>query len=684
MAARRRFSTRARAALALTGVLALGPLLIAGPDAVGRPASAAVPANATAPALATAPVLANAPAPAALVPAPDKEEGTFTLPLTSTHVQKWQGEVAVFDLTRLISEENRKNLDMSTVQLSVAQGSEGTSAAPAVVSKNLLSVTIPGVGEWRIEDSTVRFIPRSGSRSIPVSVNLQIRNTAGEISTPAQLTAIYPYAPDLTLSAPEGVTRQISLGLSAALVQPDSVELTLEGMPTGTALADGGQTMIVPQEGTWSVVNGTDELRFVPLRDRMGQQPTPVHYRAIDNRGRIVGPGTVTLQVPVITDVVRSAPYGETVEFDLAPALSNIDRNTVELIPYADENEAQVSQNGATVNVADQGVWRLDRATGRLFFTPLSSRVTDVTDMGVRGRDQEGNLSSIAPVRVGYPQVSSPTKSFVWGEVAEFSPLLGAINVRPESFAFDTANMPAGTTLSEDAKTMRVPNEGVWQLDSDTYDVSFIPIEALKKNPTPVTYSIKGIYADNPTRGVLTAQYADAVPQARDDEAATANATDTLVIDVLANDTPASAAQAFDASTLQLHSAYATNISDLVGATGERLVIPSQGTFQVTDAGAVEFTPASGFRGQTTPVDYIVQDSQGLRTLARITVDVNQQMSLRSNANQDSGINALLGRLFPSTPSTFSLFASLTALLCFTGVVSLWVGRRMERGADSD
>lgn len=692
MAARRQPRIRARFSVTLAAALALGPCTATIPASVG-PAAASTQRTTTAstqrpghagpqrPANAGTERTATASTQRTAREAPD-DEGAFTLPLSSTKLQVWQGQTATFSLDALLSPSAREDLDMSSAQLSIAPSSQGTKSSPAKLSADKKTVTIPNRGTWAIEDGAVTYTPEAGKGPAPQSVNLQIRNKEGKLSQPATLVAIYPYAANQTVHAAEGVSTTVDLDLDPELLDTRSVALTLQNMPTGTALADGGKSMVVPGEGTWTVNSSNGNLKFVPLQDRLGEQPSPVHYTATDKHGRTVGPSLATLKVPVIADVVRSSPYGEGVTFDLGSYAENIDLKTLELVPYSRETDAQISHNGATVNVANQGVWRLDRESGKLYFTPLSATVTDVTPMGVRGRDAKGNLSSVAPVRVGYPQVSSRYRSFTWGSTATFTPLVGSVNVQHQSFKFVGADMPAGTAVTTDGKTMSVPGEGVWSIEPATLDISFVPTKGLKKNPTPATFSVTGLYAGNETRGVLNAQYADAVPAARDDEATTSDPSTPLVIDVLANDTPASASQSLEASTLQLRSALAINIPDLVAGTGTRLVIPDQGTFQVTDAGAVEFVPASGFRGHTKPIDYVVQDSRGFRTTARLVVEVDQRAAGATNSSQDSGVNALLGRLMPSDESTFSMFASITALLCFTGVVSLWVGRRMERGSE--
>ncbi|KAB2811530.1 hypothetical protein F9L07_06525 [Pimelobacter simplex] len=67
-----------------------------------------------------------------------------------------------------------------------------------------------------------------------------------------------------------------------------------------------------------------------------------------------------------------------------------------------------------------------------------------------------------------------------------------------------------------------------------------------------------------------------------------------------------------DPSTLRL--------TDPAGDPVTELVVPGEGTWSVGDDGTITFTPEPGFEGNPTPVDYTVEDADGLRTGASVTV----------------------------------------------------------------
>ena len=174
------------------------------------------------------------------------------------------------------------------------------------------------------------------------------------------------------------------------------------------------------------------------------------------------------------------------------------------------------------------------------------------------------------------------------------------------------------------------------------------------------------------------------MPTARDDEALSNSRVNSVTIDVLGNDTPASPGQTFDSSTLVLRSSRATNIEELVAGSGRRLEIPEEGVFEVTSAGGVRFTPANTFVGRTTPIEYTVEDSAGLRTSAHIVIDVEPLVPSTASTSRDAGLSAIFGRLMPSSSATFAVFMTSTALLIFTGIVSLWVGGQMRKARGVD
>lgn len=644
-------------------------------------ACALVLAATVGPALAPVP---HAPGAASLVPAAHAvgEDGPFTLPADPSALKHTAtlGNPGDFDLFFMVPAEDLETLDTDSMKL--LSSTESGDAKPTNGGKKL---SLKGVGEWKISDTRVRFTPENPKAGGSHSVQFSVRSKAGYESAPVTLTVTYPGIPSVSARAAEGEKVTIPLAIDGTGVDPATLAFTLEGLPAGSTLVEGGTRLIVPDEGTWVLAtDGHPSVTFTPRRERLGAQPRPVTLEGRDQKTHPAARGTVTVNTPSIRDITRAAGYGQPVVFELASATSQVDPSTLKLAPFGGETSYYTSGDGLSVTVADQGTWVLDRSAQTLTFTPLSDRVRDVTPMGVTAADSEGNTSSVAPMNVGYPQVGARYTAVKWGQAAMFTPLDGSLNVQPSTFAFSDHDMPAGTSISADGKAMRVPNEGVWEFDANARTVAFTPDSSLRDSPHVATFTIDSALASNTTSGTLHAQYASAVPTARDDEALSNSRVNSVTIDVLGNDTPASPGQGFGSETLVLHSASATNIQELVAGSGRRLEIPEEGVFEVTSAGGVRFTPAATFVGRTTPIEYTVEDASGLRTSAHIVVDVEPLVPGSSSAQREAGLNAIFGRLMPSSSATFAVFATSTALLIFTGIVSLWVGAQMRHDRKSD
>lgn len=591
----------------------------------------------------------------------------FEIPLDSTEMKSDPGSAARFDLADHMSTAELQQLDLTTLRF----------------DNGLTHQAVSGQGTWSISGTTITFTPEGSGQQGPRKATIRVKSESGRSSLPTTITVSYPSLPYRQITASEGDPISVDLGIDDELVDAGSIRLSLDSMPGGTVQTDSGRRLVVPGEGTWSLSADGRNAVFTPQQPRLGRQPSTVSFTGTDRNGQVLTPGKIRVVTPAVPDIVSSAPFGDRVEFDLGAKAQNIDPATFELVPSLSDDTTTVNKAKDRVTVKGQGTWTLNRDAGTVVFTPEHSSVHSVSSMGVRGSDASGHTASIGALQVGYPQLSAQSQPLVWGEKALFYPLDGSLHVQQESLQFSTVNMPDGSELSSDGTLLTVPGEGEWEFNKDTVAVTFTPVNGLKKSPTPVTYTVNGSASGNIGASTLGVQYASRVPTLRDDDVQTGS-EEAQTIDVLANDTPAAAADPFDAATLQLHSARATNISELTTGTGRRLEIPDEGVWEVTDAGAVRFTPVPGFRGRTTPVEYHVKDRSGLHSRARVAVSIDPQLvGENSSKESSSGINALLAGLRPEDSTMFAVYTSVTALLIFSGSVSLWVGRQIERGRRS-
>ena len=208
--------------------------------------------------------------------------------------------------------------------------------------------------------------------------------------------------------------------------------------------------------------------------------------------------------------------------------------------------------------------------------------------------------------------------------------------------------------------------------------VVMTPQEDFTGAAAPVGLTARGVYADNPASATLQATFTPVLATPRDDEVRVVPRTPASV-DVLGNDTAGSGSQPLVPESVRISSLSATNLSELEDGWGKRLLIPDEGEYTVGDNGAITFTPQAHFTGRTSPITYEVVDSEGVPATASLVVDVDPDLAAQGESGSEvSGINSLLVGLMPASTGTSVVFGTIVLLLIFGGVVSLWIGLRME------
>ena len=166
-----------------------------------------------------------------------------------------------------------------------------------------------------------------------------------------------------------------------------------------------------------------------------------------------------------------------------------------------------------------------------------------------------------------------------------------------------------------------VPGEGTWTVDPVTGALTFTPEPGFLGDPTPITYEAvdtNGTVAE-PVEVVVAYLPLGEIP---DDENLDNVAGTAVVVDILANDGDV------DPTSVQL-------IDPATGLpiAGD-LVVPGEGTWTVDPVtGALSFTPEPGFLGDPTPVDYSVNNAQGIAVEATAVVTYLDPEPIPSDEN---------------------------------------------------
>jgi len=204
-----------------------------------------------------------------------------------------------------------------------------------------------------------------------------------------------------------------------------------------------------------------------------------------------------------------------------------------------------------------------------------------------------------------------------------------------------------------DNDSLVVTGEGTWLVEDVSGEVIFTPEPGFTADPTPTTYSVSDATELVSNTALLSVDYPQTAPVAKDDYKENTNVespSNPTVVNVLAdngNGVDSDPENDIDISSVTLVDPAAID-SDGDG-DNDTLVVAGQGTWVVNNGtGEVTFTPQAGFLKDPTPIFYTVSDITGLvSNQASITVDYPQTAPV---ANDDEKLEQPLAQ--PVTVAT--------------------------------
>lgn len=602
------------------------------------------------------------------------EDGPFEVPLESTTLPIAPGLATAVPLDSLLADETQTELDHGTARLAIPIDLPAEQASRMTLGEDGDTLTIQDEGTWGIVGRDIVFTPAPGVVGGELPVALTIESIHGHRSEPVTLTPVVLASTDTEGRGSAG--EPVELTPDELVPEGGRIQLQLDALPAGSAKTQDGSSLYIPEQGRWVASADDATVTYEPSGTRLGRQPDPVTYLVVDEEGGPLSSGRVAVTVPVISDLYHSAPFGEDIVYSVGEAQQHVDPSTLALMPPPGDAAEVVSDT--EVVVPGQGTWTLDRDSATVRFSPESPLVDQAAAMGVRGGDSEGAEAAPALLSPSYPLLVDRTQAALPGETLVFDLSVGVRDVRADSIRFDPEPLSEDAIISGNGLALRQPGEGTWRIEEESRTITMTPDASFRGESTPVGIIGSGVYADNPVDAALTAVVSPTIATLRDDEERTAPGA-AITVDVLANDTAGSGSQALVPSSLKIRSMQATNLADLWDGTGERLVVPSEGEYSVAQNGSITFTPEEGFVGRTSPIIYVVWDSQGIPTQASLTIEVDPAVAGGGEPRTDpSGINSLLAGLLPASRSTSVVFGTVVLLLMFAGVISLWIGSRME------
>ena len=596
------------------------------------------------------------------------EDGPFEFPAQTETLGMIPGSVTRIPLGALVEDEAEGEVDLtSALDDSVRSTME--------LGEDSLSIAVAGEGTWTLLGEELVFTPLYGVDGPSTPIALTIGSVHDTRSEPVLLTPELVELEEIPAHGSAGTTTTVEL--PEDVPADGAVRLELAALPAGSTVGLDGSRVTVPDQGTWQLAGDHRTLTHIPAGPDLARQPTPILYVVEDGEGAVQRAGKVALTIPIISDLDRSAPYGEDIVFVVGEGQQHVDPDTLRLEPLGDQGVYEASADGTRVIEEGVGVWTLDRATATVRFAPESDEVRTVAPMGITGGDGEGSTAATALLSTAYPVLVPRTQAAPPGTEMVFDLSTGILDVRTDSLRF-SEEAPEGATVSADGTELRIPGEGTWRIDLESRTMVMTPEEGFSGTAEPVTVEARGVYADNPVSATMTAIFTPVIATMRDDEARTAPDS-PVSVDVLGNDTAGSGAQPLEPESVEISSLSATNVAELEDGRGKRLVIPGEGVYTIGGNGAVSFMPERGFTGRTTPITYHVTDRAGIPTSASLVVDVDAGLAAgEEQGPQTTGINSLLVGLMPDSPSTSLVFGTIVMLLLFGGAVSLWTGTRIE------
>lgn len=575
--------------------------------------------------------------------------------------------------------------DPASLRFSVTPGLP----AGSVVSAGGRVLTVPGEGVYTFDPTTrdVTFDPAPAFTGSATPVTYTVDDSFGNpasTTVTVTVTSVTPIATGDAAKTPGGTPVVLDIlandrpGTTSTPLVPGSVVFT---SPDAT---DGGKTLVVPGEGTWTVrSDGT--VRFAPLPTFTGVT-TPIGYTVADTNGTRA-PANITVTVgngAIAAPDAETTPQNTPVTLgiltnDRASDLGNpcdagetnvpVGCDTGQLVPGSvvfptagQPAGIVVSNGGRTITVPGEGVYTVTPATGAVTFTPVPTFTGTGASVVYAATDSHGaavsstitvTVTGVSPValddRANTPYGVPVTIDLLDDDRAgsATAPLV------PVATTFPATGQPNGVMVSSDGKTLTIDGQGTYVIGASGAAV-FTPATGFTGTTTPVTYRIADA---NGTTDDATVQVTVRPGPSASPDAERTPQNVPVTVDVLGND---SAGQRSDGTKGDLDPASVVFTTAgqpagaTVGAAGKTLDVPGQGVYAIGPDGRVTFTPAPAFRGAATPVAYAVTDSLGNAATSTVTITVSGVDPIARNnaATTTPGASVVIDVLGDDSPGT--------------------------------
>ena len=303
----------------------------------------------------------------------------------------------------------------------------------------------------------------------------------------------------------------------------------------------------------------------------------------------------INRETPTAVDDNASGTPSHSVSIDV---LNNDKKGDADLVPSSVQISG-TSSAGASLNVAGQGIWSVNKRTGAITFTPDPSLVGSPSPIQYFVRDENGFASNLATVSVTYPVAPTAKNDSTTATPGQKVTIHVLNNDVPGSISLDPSTVQIVGTKNP-GQPLNIPHQGIWSVDKKTGDISFNPDNNLVGSPDPIQYTVTDKNGIASNKATVKITYLTG-PTAVNDNT-TGLGGHPITVNVLQNDKKGSSD--IVPSTVQI-----TGTSH----AGDPLNIPGQGVWSVNkNNGDITFTPASGFTTSPAPIKYSVKDKNGI------------------------------------------------------------------------
>jgi CshA-type fibril repeat protein len=347
-----------------------------------------------------------------------------------------------------------------------------------------------------------------------------VRHHALRSTVQASLTHPTPTATDdhadTTSSTPVYLAGPSNDPTPSGSLDPDKTTFPsdqLDRLPVGSTVSSDGRTLKVPGEGVYS---GGDTIYFVPAKGFLGQT-TPVRYQVSDEWGNTAR-ATVTVTVrrpPVARPDAATTARHHAVTVDVAAnddpghLLLGYGEYTSNSRPFAQLPIHRLPTGwksngvGTELTVPGQGVYVADLGSTAVTFTPepqFSGTTTPITlDLG-QLYYYGPELTSILTITVTASDPHSVNDVVTTGGAQPtIIPVLANDSAGPGAALVGssvqlrlTPDLPSGSTLYRNAKTLIVPGHGAFLVAGDG-EITFVPIGTTPGAVPGIEYQVSDI-----------------------------------------------------------------------------------------------------------------------------------------------------------------------------------------------